>query len=137
MLLPKKTKYRKAQKGGKKIKGTANSGCELAFGTYGLQSVGKGRLSSRQIEAGRRCITRSMKRAGKMWIRVFPAIPVSKKPAEVRMGSGKGSVDHWACRIRPGLIIYEVDGISEKNAIEALQKASAKLPFQTKIIKFV
>lgn len=137
MLLPKKTKYRKAQKGGKKIKGIATSCCELAFGTYGLQSIGKGRLDSRQIEAGRRCITRGMKRTGKMWIRVFPDIPISKKPAEVRMGSGKGSVDHWACRIKPGIIIYEVDGISGENAIEALKKASAKLPFQTKIIKFV
>jgi large subunit ribosomal protein L16 len=137
MLLPKKTKYRKAQKGGKKIKGIASSGYELAFGTYGLKALDTGRLTSKQIEAARRCVSRGMKRTGKMWIRVFPAIPVSKKPAEVRMGSGKGSVEFWACRVYPGLIIFEVDGVADDMAVEALSKASAKLPFQTKVVKFV
>jgi large subunit ribosomal protein L16 len=137
MLLPKKTKYRKTQKGGKKILGVANKCNELAFGTYGLKCMESGRLSSRQIEAARRCISRAMKRTGKMWIRVFPHTPITKKPAEVRMGKGKGSIDHWALKVKPGLMIFEVDGVSEEMAVEALQKASAKLPFITKIVKFV
>jgi len=137
MLLPKKTKYRKTQKGGKKILGVASCCNELAFGTYGLKCMEAGRLSSRQIEAARRCISRAMKRTGKMWIRVFPHTPITKKPAEVRMGKGKGSIDHWALKVKPGLMIFEVDGVSDEMAVEALQKASAKLPFVTKIVKFV
>ena len=137
MLLPKKTKYRKAQKGGKKITGVANSGCYLAFGTFGLKALSSGRFKSNQIEAARRVISKSLSRVGKLWIRVFPQIPVSSKPAEVRMGSGKGSVSYWMCRVKPGLMLFEVDGVSEQVAIEALNKASAKLPFQTKIVKLI
>jgi len=137
MLLPKKTKYKKAQKGGKKIKGTANSGCHLAFGLYGLKAMGRGRLKAKQIEAARRCIVRHMKRAGKLWIRVFPHIPVTGKPAEVRMGKGKGSVDYWMCKVRPGIILFEIEGVKEDVAEKALHSASAKLPFDTKIVKFI
>lgn len=137
MLMPNKTKYRKAQKGGQKILGVANSGCYLSFGTFGLKALDNGRLESKQIEAARRCITRTMKRAGKMWIRVFPHIPVSGKPAEVRMGSGKGSIDYWMCRIKAGLIIFEVDGVADDVATLALAKASSKLPFTTKIVKLI
>jgi len=137
MLLPKKTKYRKTQKGGKKILGVAHCCNDLAFGTYGLKCMESGRLTARQIEASRRCISRAMKRNGKMWIRVFPHTPITKKPAEVRMGKGKGSVEFWALKVVPGLMIFEVDGVNDEVAIEALQKASAKLPFVTKIVKFV
>jgi large subunit ribosomal protein L16 len=137
MLLPNKTKYRKAQKGGKKITGVANSGCYLAFGLYGLKSLTSGRLRSNQIEAARRTISKSLKRDGKLWTRVFPQIPVSSKPAEVRMGSGKGSVSYWMCRVKPGLMLFEVDGVPEEVALNALQKASAKLPFQTKVVKMI
>ncbi len=137
MLLPNKTKYRKAQKGGKKITGVANSGSSLAFGMFGLKSLSSGRLKANQIEAARRCISRYLKREGKIWIRVFPQIPVSSKPAEVRMGSGKGSVSYWMCRVKPGLVLFEVDGVSEDVAMTALSKASAKLPFITKIVKRV
>lgn len=137
MLLPNKTKYRKAQKGGKKITGVANSGCYLAFGVYGLKSLSSGRLKSNQIEAARRTISKALKREGKLWIRVFPQIPVSSKPAEVRMGSGKGSVSYWMCRVKPGLMLFEVDGVAEDIALKALAKASAKLPFQTKIVKLI
>lgn len=135
MLLPNKTKYRKAQKGGKKITGVANSGCQVAFGLYGLKALSSGRLRANQLEATRRCISKNLKRDGKLWIRVFPQIPVSSKPAEVRMGSGKGSVSYWMCRVRPGLMLFEVDGVSEDVAMTALLKASAKLPFQTKVVK--
>ena len=135
MLLPNKTKYKKSQKCGKKIQGIASSGCYLAFGSYGLKSLSAGRLQSKQIEAARRCITRTMKRAGKMWIRVFPHIPVTGKPAEVRMGKGKGAIDYWMCKVRPGLILFEVDGVTEEVALTSLKQASAKLPFQTKIVK--
>jgi large subunit ribosomal protein L16 len=135
MLLPSKTKYKKAQKGGKKIKGVANSGCRLTFGSYGLKSLSSGRLNSKQLEAARRCISKSLEREGMVWIRVFPQIPVSSKPAEVRMGSGKGNVSYWMCRVRPGLILFEVDGVPESVAITALMKAAAKLPFRTKIVK--
>ena len=137
MLLPNKTKYRKAQKGGKKITGVANSGCYLAFGMYGLKSLSSGRLKSNQIEAARRSISKNLKREGKLFIRVFPQIPVSSKPAEVRMGSGKGSTSYWMCRVRPGLMLFEVDGVPEVVALKALAKASAKLPFQTKVVKLV
>lgn len=137
MLLPNKTKYRKAQKGGKHITGVANSGCTLAFGMYGLKSLTAGRLKSNQIEATRRSISKNLKKSGKLWIRVFPQIPVTGKPAEVRMGSGKGAVSYWMCRVRPGLILFEVDGVPEDVALKALSKASAKLPFQTKIVKLI
>lgn len=136
-MLPNKTKYRKAQKGGKKITGVANSGCFLAFGTYGLKALSAGRLKANQIEAARKSISKNLKREGKLFIRVFPQIPVSSKPAEVRMGSGKGSVSYWMCRVRPGLMLFEVDGVPEDVAINALQKASAKLPFITKVVKLI
>ncbi len=134
MLTPAKTKYRKAQKGGKKIKGAATSGFTLSYGSVGLKALGSGKLNSRQIESARKVITRYMKRAGKLWIKVFPHTPISKKPAEVRMGSGKGNVEYYVAKIRPGNIIFEVDGISEEIAKAALEKASAKLPFKTRIV---
>ena len=133
MLQPKKTKYRKAHKG--RIKGKAKGGTSLNFGSYGLKAITAERVTSRQIEAARRAITRHMKRAGKVWIRIFPDVPVSKKPTEVRMGKGKGSPEYYACRVKPGRIIFEIDGVSEEVAREALYKASAKLPIKTKFIK--
>ena len=133
MLQPKKTKYRKAHKG--RIRGKAKGGTTLNFGSYGLKALTAERVTSRQIEAARRAITRHMKRAGKVWIRIFPDVPVSKKPTEVRMGKGKGSPEFWACRVKPGRILFEVDGVSEQVAREALYKASAKLPIKTKTIK--
>ena len=133
MLQPKKTKYRKAHKG--RIRGKAKGGTTLNFGSYGLKALTAERVTSRQIEAARRAITRHMKRAGKVWIRIFPDVPVSKKPTEVRMGKGKGAPEYYACRVKPGRIIFEVDGISEEVAREALYKASAKLPIKTKFIK--
>lgn len=137
MLLPKKTKYRNFQKGGKLICGVANAGSTIVFGTFALKSLDAGRLRSNQIEAARRCITRTMKRSGKMWIRVFPHIPVTSKALGVRMGGGKGSVDYWMCQVKPGLILFELDGVTDGVAIEALQKASTKLPFKTKVVKLV
>lgn len=134
MLVPSKTKYRKVQKGGKKILGNAARGATLKFGSVGLKSLESGKLSSRQIEAARKVITRYMKRAGKLWIVVFPHTPVTKKPAEVRMGKGKGNVEYYAAKIKPGRIIFEVDGIDEAAAMIALEKASAKLPFKTKLV---
>ena len=134
MLVPAKTKYRKAQKGGKKILGAAPRGFSLKFGAFGLKSLESGKLNSRQIESARKVITRYMKRAGKLWIVVFPHTPITKKPAEVRMGSGKGSVEYYAAKIKPGRIIFEIDGIDDEAAIIALQKAAAKLPFKTKIV---
>ena len=133
MLQPKKTKYRKAHKG--RIRGKAKGGTTLNFGSYGLKALTAERVTSRQIEAARRAITRHMKRAGKVWIRIFPDVPVSKKPTEVRMGKGKGSPEYYACRVKPGRILFEVDGVSEQIAKEALYKASAKLPIKTKTIK--
>ena len=133
MLQPKKTKYRKAHKG--RIRGKAKGGTTLNFGSYGLKALTAERVTSRQIEAARRAITRHMKRAGKVWIRIFPDVPVSKKPTEVRMGKGKGSPEFWACRVKPGRILFEVDGVNEEVAKEALYKASAKLPIKTKFIK--
>ena len=133
MLQPKKTKYRKAHKG--RIRGKAKGGTTLNFGSYGLKALTAERVTSRQIEAARRAITRHMKRAGKVWIRIFPDVPVSKKPTEVRMGKGKGTPEYWAARVKPGRILFEVDGVSEDVAKEALYKASAKLPIKCKFIK--
>ena len=133
MLQPKKTKYRKAHKG--RIKGVATSATTLNYGTYGLKALEAERVTARQIEAARVAMTRFMKRAGRVWVRIFPDVPVSKKPTEVRMGKGKGSPEYWACRVKPGRILFEVDGVSEEVAKEALYKASAKLPIKTKFIK--
>ena len=133
MLQPKKTKYRKAHKG--RIKGVATSATTLNYGTYGLKALEAERVTARQIEAARVAMTRFMKRAGRVWVRIFPDVPVSKKPTEVRMGKGKGSPEYFACRVKPGRILFEVDGVSEQIAKEALYKASAKLPIKTKTIK--
>src|SRR3954467_844826 len=133
MLQPKKTKFRKAHKG--RIKGVATSGASLAFGEYGLKAVEPERLTARQIEAARRAITRAMKRAGRVWIRIFPDVPVTKKPAEVRMGSGKGAPELWVARVKPGRIMFELDGVSLETAKEALTLGAAKLPIKTKIVQ--
>ncbi len=133
MLQPKKTKYRKAHKG--RIHGQAKGGTTLAFGTYGMKALQADRVTSRQIEASRRAISRAMKRVGKLWIRIFPDVPVSRKPAEVRMGSGKGNPEFWICRVKPGRILFELDGVDEKTAREAFELAAAKLPVKTKFIK--
>ena len=133
MLQPKRTKYRKAFKG--RIKGTAKGGTSLSFGSYGLKAMEPERITSRQIEATRRAVTRHMKRQGKVWIRVFPDLPVSAKPIEVRMGKGKGSVDRWVARVAPGRIMFEIDGVPEEVAVEALRLGAAKLPVRTKIVK--
>jgi large subunit ribosomal protein L16 len=132
MMQPKRTKYRKAFKG--RIHGSAKGGFSLNFGSYGLKSVEPERLTARQIEAARRAITREMKRQGRVWIRVFPDLPVSDKPAEVRMGKGKGSVEYWAARVHPGRIIFEIDGVPDSVAREALRLGAAKLPVKTKVI---
>ncbi len=132
MLQPKRTKYRKAHKG--RIHGKAKGGYTLAFGAYGLKATSPGRLSARQIEAARRTITRHMKRLGKLWIRVFPDIPVSQKPAEVRQGKGKGTPEWWAARVKPGRIMFELDGVPRQLAVEAFTLASAKLPVSTKVV---
>ena len=132
MLSPKKTKYRKQFKG--RIHGSSKGNYALNYGSYGLKAMEPERVTSRQIEAARKAITRYLKRAGRMWIRIFPDVPVSKKPTEVRMGKGKGSPEFWACRVKPGRILFEVDGVSEQIAKEALYKASAKLPIKTKFI---
>ena len=133
MLQPKRTKFRKAHKG--RIHGVATSGATLAFGQFGLKATEPDRVTARQIEAARRALTRHMKRAGRVWIRVFPDVPVSKKPAEVRMGSGKGSPELWVVRVKPGKILFEVDGISQAIAKEALTLAAAKLPVKTRFIE--
>ena len=133
MLQPKKTKFRKAHKG--RIKGLATSGAALAFGEYGLKATEPERLTARQIEAARRALTRHMKRAGRVWIRVFPDVPVSKKPTEVRMGKGKGTPEYWACRIKPGRIMFEIDGVSVDLAKEALRLGAAKLPIRTRFVQ--
>ncbi len=132
MLQPKKTKYRKAHKG--RIRGLATSGAILAFGQFGLKATEPDRVTARQIEAARRALTRHMKRAGRVWIRVYPDVPVSKKPLEVRMGSGKGAVELWVTRVKPGRILFEVDGISIETAKEALSLAAAKLPIKTRFV---
>ena len=133
MLLPKKTKFRKAHKG--RIHGNAKGGSDLNFGAYGLKALAPERITARQIEAARRAITRHMKRQGKVWIRIFPDVPVSKKPLEVRMGSGKGSPEFWVCRVKPGRIMFELDGVPEGIAREALSLGAAKLPIATKFVK--
>jgi large subunit ribosomal protein L16 len=132
MLQPKRTKYRKAHKG--RIHGLAKGGHTLNFGAYGLKAVSPGRVSARQIEAARRTITRHMKRVGKLWIRVFPDVPVSQKPAEVRQGKGKGNPEWWAARIKPGRIMFELDGVPPGLAREAFTLAAAKLPIATKFV---
>src|SRR3954453_284619 len=132
MLQPTRTKFRKAHKG--RIKGIATCRVTLAFGNYGLKALEPERVTARQIEAARRALTRHMKRAGQVWIRLFPDVPVSKKPLEVRMGSGKGSPEYWVVRIKPGRILFEIDGISETIAREALGLAAAKLPIKTRFI---
>ncbi len=133
MLQPTRTKYRKAHKG--RIHGRASRGKILNYGAYGLKAMEPDRVIGKQIEAARVALTRYMKRTGKVWLRIFPNIPVSKKPTEVRMGKGKGAPEYWACRVKPGRIIFEVDGIDEATARIALYKASAKLPIKTKFIK--
>ena len=132
MLQPKRTKFRKAHKG--RIHGNAKGGTELAFGQYGLKSQEPERVTARQIEAARRAITREMKRAGRVWIRVFPDLPVSKKPTEVRMGKGKGSVEYWAAQVKPGRILFEIDGVPEDVAKEALRLGAMKLPITTRVV---
>ena len=132
MLQPKRTKFRKAHKG--RIKGNAKGGTALNFGAFGLKATTPERVTSRQIEAARRVITRHMKRAGRVWIRIFPDVPVSKKPTEIRMGKGKGSPEYWACRVKPGRIRFEVDGVPANVAHEALKLAAAKLPVQTRVV---
>lgn len=132
MLLPKKVKHRKTFKG--RMKGAASSGAELNFGDFGLQALECGFLSARQIEAARRAMTRYVKRGGKIWIRVFPDKPLTRKPAETRMGSGKGSPDSWCAVVRPGLMLYEMQGVEESVAREALRLAAHKLPMKTKFV---
>ena len=132
MLSPKKTKFRKAHKG--RIHGVREAGSNLNFGAFGLKALEPERITARQIEAARRTISRSMKRVGRLWIMIFPDVPVSKKPAEVRMGSGKGAPEYWACRVRPGRIMFELDGVSEEVAREAFALAAAKLPIKTKFV---
>lgn len=133
MLQPKRTKFRKMHKG--RNTGLAQRGNTVAFGEIGLKSVGRGRMTARQIEAARRTITRRIKRGGKIWIRVFPDKPITEKPLEVRMGKGKGPVEYWVAEIKPGKMLYEIQGVSEELAREALTLASAKLPFKTTIVK--
>ena len=133
MLQPKRTKFRKAHKG--RIKGVATSGATLSFGQFGLKAMEPDRVSARQIEAARRAMTRHMKRAGRVWIRIYPDVPVSKKPLEVRMGSGKGAPELWVVRIKPGRILFEIDGVSTAVAREALDLAAAKLPIKTRFVE--
>jgi large subunit ribosomal protein L16 len=132
MLQPKRTKYRKQQKG--RMKGLAIKGGTVAFGTFGLKAITGARLTNRQIESARIAMTRSMKREGKVWIRIFPDKPITKKPQEVRMGKGKGAVDHWVAQVKPGRIMFELDGVSAEVAHEALRLAAQKLPVLTKIV---
>src|SRR5713226_2773825 len=133
MMQPKKTKFRKAHKG--RIHGTATSGATLSFGQFGLKAMAPERLTARQIEAARRALTRHMKRAGRVWIRIFPDVPISKKPLEVRMGSGKGAPEYWAARVKPGRILFEIDGVPLGLAREALSLAAAKLPIKTRFVE--
>jgi large subunit ribosomal protein L16 len=132
MLLPKKTKFRKQQKG--RMKGVASRGTEVSFGKFGLKAETGERITSRQIESARRAMTRSIKRGGKIWIRIFPDTPITAKPAEVRMGSGKGAVDHYAAKVRPGRIMFEMDGVTEEQAREAMRLAAHKLPVRTRFV---
>jgi large subunit ribosomal protein L16 len=133
MLQPMRTKFRKAHKG--RIKGVATSGATLSFGQFGLKAMEPDRVTARQIEAARRAMTRHMKRAGRVWIRIYPDVPVSKKPLEVRMGSGKGAPELWVVRIKPGRILFEIDGVSTTLAREALDLAAAKLPIKTRFVE--
>src|SRR5210317_1785149 len=133
MLQPKRTKFRKQMKGRKR--GLDNRGSKVSFGEYGLKAVGRGRITARQIEAARRAMTRHVKRGGKIWIRIFPDKPVTKKPLEVRQGKGKGNVEYWVAQIQPGRMLYEMEGVSEDIAREAFELAAAKLPFKTAFVK--
>ncbi len=133
MLSPKRLKFRKQHKG--RIHGNAKGGTELSFGSFGLKALSPDRITAHQIEAARRAITRQMKRAGRLWIRIFPDVPVSDTPAEVRMGKGKGSVEYWCARVHPGRILFECEGIDEETAREAFALGAAKLPIKTKFIK--
>ena len=132
MLQPKKTKFRKQFKG--RIRGPSKGGTELNFGQYGLKALEPERVTARQIEAARRAITRQMKRQGRVWIRIFPDVPVSQKPTEVRMGSGKGAPEYWAARVAPGRIMFEIDGVPDTVAREALRLGAAKLPIKTRVV---
>jgi large subunit ribosomal protein L16 len=132
MLQPKRTKFRKMHKG--RIKGAAKGATALSFGTFGLKAQEPARVTARQIEAARRAMTRQMKRAGRVWIRIFPDVPVSKKPTEVRMGKGKGTPEFWAARVKPGRIMFEIDGVNEATARESLRLAAAKLPIKTRVV---
>ncbi len=132
MLQPKRTKFRKQFKG--RNRGLATTGNKVSFGEYGLKAVERGKITARQIEAARRAMTRHIKRGGKIWIRVFPDVPVSKKPLEVRMGKGKGNVEYWVCKIQPGRVLYEMEGVAEPIAREAFRLAAAKLPFKTTFV---
>ncbi len=133
MLQPKRTKFRKMHKG--RIHGAAKGGTDLNFGAYGLKAVEPERITARQIEAARRAMTRYMKRAGRVWIRIFPDVPVSSKPTEVRMGKGKGAPDYWAARVKPGRVMFEIDGVSEPIAREAMRLAAMKLPVKTRFVQ--
>ena len=133
MLQPKRTKYRKQHKG--RNRGLALRGSKVSFGEYGLKAIGRGRLTARQIEAARRAMTRHVKRGGKIWIRVFPDKPITKKPLEVRMGKGKGNVEYWVCQVQPGRVLYEMEGVTEEIAREAFRLAAAKLPMGTTFVK--
>ena len=132
MLQPKRTKFRKQHKG--RNRGLALRGSTVAFGEYGLKSIGRGRITARQIEAARRAMTRYIKRGGKIWIRIFPDKPITKKPLEVRQGKGKGNVEYWVCQIQPGRMLYEMEGVTEEIAREAFRLAAAKLPVQTTVV---
>ncbi|MFV2032049.1 MAG: 50S ribosomal protein L16 [Gammaproteobacteria bacterium] len=132
MLQPKRTKFRKQFKG--RNRGLASTGNKVSFGEFGLKAVERGRITARQIEAARRAMTRRVKRGGKIWIRVFPDVPVSKKPLEVRMGKGKGNVEYWVCKVQPGRVLYEMEGVNEGIAREAFRLAAAKLPFKTTFV---
>ena len=133
MLSPKRTKFRKAHKG--RIKGLAKGGSDLNFGSFGLKTTEPERITARQIEAARRAITRHMKRQGRVWIRIFPDLPVSKKPTEVRMGKGKGSVEYWAAKVKPGRVMFEIDGVGEDVAREALRLGAMKLPVKCRVVQ--
>lgn len=133
MLAPKRVKYRKRQRG--RLKGKSPRGNQVSFGEFGLKAITAGRITARQIEAARRAMTRRVKRGGKMWIRIFPQLPVTKKPAETRMGSGKGSPEYWVAAVRPGRIMFEISGVETELAYEALERAAQKLPVLTKVVK--
>ena len=132
MLQPKKTKFRKQQKG--KLRGFATSGAKVSFAEFGLKAITRGRVTARQIEAARRAMTRHIKRGGKVWIRIFPDVPITKKPVEVRMGKGKGNVEYWVAKVQPGKVLYEMEGVSENVAREAFRLAAAKLPVLTTFV---